>query len=113
MAPGTTLKSLTTLLFFIAPALAVPSIENLSFDSNALSLLHARSGPLEVRGVYGGRKKRYLIERQDSTRSCCREKLCLTVIGQILDHNCKCEKCVTGFPALDGRSCQEKCPDGE
>jgi hypothetical protein len=116
MAPITVLKSLSWLVLFSKnfAVLANPSADSLSpLDSHALSLLHARSSPLEIRGVYNGRKRRYIVERQDDSRKCCKEKLCLTLMGQILDENCKCEKCVTGFPALDGKSCQEDCPDSK
>ncbi|KAF2824666.1 hypothetical protein CC86DRAFT_296063 [Ophiobolus disseminans] len=94
----------------------MPSFDHGSFDGASLlplgGILNARSEPLEIRGVYGGRKKRYIVERQESS-ACCKEKaVCLPSLGQILK-DCKCQKCPTGFPALGGTSCQDSCPEGQ
>jgi hypothetical protein len=43
----------------------------------------------------------------------CRERICLSVVGEIMDKNWKCKKCPTGVPAIDGKTCQDDCPSGE
>jgi hypothetical protein len=103
--------------FFVSRILALPSLDHTSFDDarklRALGSMRDPSiGDLVIRGVHGGRKKRYVIERQDN-RKCCRGKICLSVMGEILDKDCKCRKCPTGVPALDGKICQDNCPDGK
>ncbi|KAH8711914.1 hypothetical protein GQ44DRAFT_626345 [Phaeosphaeriaceae sp. PMI808] len=76
-------------------------------------MLDSRSGPFEIRGVYGGRKKRYIVEREETAcfRTCKEKPICLPTLGEIIK-DCKCQKCPTGVPALDGGSCEENCPNG-
>jgi hypothetical protein len=94
---------------------AIPSIEHDALDDRGIlplgGVLDPSAQHLEIRGVVGGRKTRYILEREEK-KKCCRKKLCLSVMGEILDKDCKCKKCPTGVPALDGRSCQDACPAG-
>lgn len=55
--------------------------------------------------------KNGLQKRADN--QCCKDKFCLSLLGEILDKNCKCKKCTTGVPTLDGKDCQKECPSGE
>ncbi|KAI8935008.1 hypothetical protein NX059_008674 [Plenodomus lindquistii] len=97
----------------------MPSIDHIPIDRlsmwNPHKELRASFAPLEIRGVYGGRKRRYVIERAEGgscPRECKKKIVCLPTLGEVLN-DCKCRKCPTGFPALDGKSCAEKCPDGQ
>jgi hypothetical protein len=118
MAPGAVLKSLCLLWLLAQTAFSMPSFDHGSFDDGSLlafgSVLHPRSEPYEIRGVYGGRKKRFIVEREEPS-SCskeCKEKIiCMPTIGMILK-DCKCQKCPTGVPTIDGKSCQDDCPQG-
>ncbi|KAF2749770.1 hypothetical protein M011DRAFT_456536 [Sporormia fimetaria CBS 119925] len=96
---------------------AILSFDHIRFDdlssAGAMGTLRNPTvGNLVIRGVSGGRRKRYIIKREED-RLCCRDKLCPSVLGQILDRDCSCKKCPTGVPALDGRTCQENCPQGQ
>jgi hypothetical protein len=109
-------KALVCISLLASPTFSMPSFDHGSFEGAALlalgSVLKPRAEPFEIRGVYGGRKKRYIVER-DEPRSCCKETLiCWPSVGMILK-DCKCQKCPTGFPALGGNSCQDNCPDGK
>jgi hypothetical protein len=113
MAADTLLKALAMVCLLVGTTLSMPSFDSGSFDDGSLlnlnGILTPRSEPFEIRGVYGGRKKRYIVERK---AACCRQKpLCLPTLGQFIKE-CKCEKCPTGIPALDGLSCTENCPEG-
>ena len=93
----------------------MPPFNHGSFDSGSIlplgGVLNVRSEPLEIRGVYGGRRKLYIVER-DEDSACCKEKvICLPTLGQIIK-DCKCQKCDKGVPALGGSSCQDNCPEG-
>lgn len=118
MASDTKSKALVSLCLFMGSTISMPSFDHGSFDSGSIlplgGMLNTRPQPLEIRGVYGGRKKRYIVER-DEPNACsseCRNKpLCLPTLGQIIK-DCKCQQCPTGVPALDGKSCQDNCPDG-
>lgn len=97
---------------------AMPSMVQFSNDTGSVSSVHdmldARSDPLEIRGVYGGRHKRYILERADAgscSRECKEKPICLPTFGEIIK-DCKCQKCPTGVPALGGDSCQDTCPEG-
>ncbi|KAH7346963.1 hypothetical protein BKA66DRAFT_614464 [Pyrenochaeta sp. MPI-SDFR-AT-0127] len=89
-----------------------------SFDHSSLlplgSVLNTRSLPFEIRGVYGGRKKRYIVERDEAacSRECKEKPICFPTLGEIIK-DCKCQKCPTGVPALDGNTCEENCPQGQ
>lgn len=116
MASGTALKILSSICLLAELTSSMPSFDHGVFDDGALlplgGILAPRSEPIEIRGVYGGRKKRYIVEREETSK-CCREKvICFPSIGQILK-DCKCQKCPTGFPALGGTSCQDNCPEGK
>lgn len=88
-----------------------------SFDHGSLiplgGVLQPRSFPLEIRGVYGGRKKRYIVEREEAacSKECKEKPVCLPTLGEIIK-DCKCQKCPTGVPALDGKTCEENCSQG-
>jgi hypothetical protein len=103
----------------IGVALSMPSFDHGSLHDGSLltfgEVLTPRAGPFEIRGVQGGRKKRYIIERQEPntcSKKCTQKPICLPTLGQIIK-DCKCEKCPTGIPALDGMSCQDNCPEGK
>lgn len=102
-------------LIIVVPIFAIPPVDRGGLIGRDIlpmgGILSPRGGILEVRSVYGGRKKRYIIE-QRAKKQCCREKICLSIMGEILDKDCKCKKCPTGVPALDGKSCQNDCPQG-
>jgi hypothetical protein len=118
MTMGKVLRALGLLASLLHAISAMPSFDHGSFNDGSLltfgSILHPRSEPFEIRGVYGGRKKRYIVERE-APSSCskeCKEKvICLPTLGNIIK-DCKCQKCPTGVPALDGKSCQENCAKG-
>lgn len=115
MASDSTYKTLLIFCLLARPSHSMPSFDHGSFDSASVlalgSVLNPRSEPFEIRGVYGGRKKRFIVQR-DEPSSCCKGKVtCIPSIGQILK-DCKCSKCPPGlFPAF-GTDCQDKCPDG-
>lgn len=115
MGPVVFLKGLAWISLLGGLSFAMPS-SNDGLDLDAILPLHGmlspRSEPLEVRGVYGGRKKRYIVERAAPT--CCTNNMkCNATTGEHLDNDCKCTKCKTGnFPTTDGRSCTDKCPHG-
>jgi len=115
MAPDIVLKALVCLGLLAGTTVSMPSFDQGSFDSGSIlplgGILNARSdGPFEVRGVYGGRKKRYIVERKEA---CCKNKpICLSVVGEFIK-DCKCTKCPAGkVPAPGGASCQDNCPQG-
>ncbi|ORY14931.1 hypothetical protein BCR34DRAFT_598835 [Clohesyomyces aquaticus] len=87
-----------------------------AFDGNSIfslgGVLNPRTDNYEIRGVHGGKKKRYVIAKRAKGRKCCGSKIYLSVMRETLDKNCKRKKCPTGVPSLDGESCQDKCPDG-
>jgi len=95
------------------PMTAPFSIRNGSMIS-AYDKIDVGSHPLEIRGVYGGRKRRYIIEKA-KPGSCphkCKEKpICLPTFGEIIK-DCRCQKCLTGVPDPRGNFCQETCPEG-
>lgn len=90
----------------------MPSFDVAPFLSSG-GIFMPNTFPMEIRGVHGGRKKRYIIEREEPSCSKeCKEKpICLPTLGEIIK-DCKCQKCGTGVPALDGSSCEENCPEG-
>ena len=113
MTTNALLRALAIFCLLAGTTLSMPSFDTGSFeDGSSLNLggiLTPRSGPFEIRGVYGGRRKRYIVERQEK---CCKVKVfCKHTLGQFIN-DCKCEKCPNGFPALDGKSCNENCPEG-
>jgi hypothetical protein len=119
MASSSVFKVLTCLSLLIGTALSIPSFDHGSFDDGSFlalgSFLHPRSEPFEIRGVYGGRKKRYIVERQEPSacpKECKQKPLCMPTLGEIVK-DCACQKCPTGIPALDGKSCQDNCPQGK
>ena len=95
MCPSKLLHILAVFLS-VRPLLAVPSIVNEDLNGQLLpfgaSVINSDSDHLAVRGVVGGRKKRYVIER-DEERRCCRQKQCLSLKAEFLDKDCKCNKC--------------------
>jgi hypothetical protein len=110
------LKALIWVPLLGGVSLAMPSSNN---DLNLRSilplndLLIPRSEPLEIRGVYGGKKRRYIILPRASS-TCCKKPKCKATIGEFLDENCKCAKCKAGtFPSIDGLLCTDKCPQGK
>lgn len=115
MSSNVFLQALVWVSLLGGSSLAIPS-SNDGLDLNGLlplnGMLSPRSEPLEIRGVYGGRKKRYIVERAAPT-CCSNNKKCNAAIGEYLDNSCKCKKCGPGkFPTADGRLCADRCPDG-
>jgi hypothetical protein len=110
--PVAALRALGVLGLLIHTISSMPSFDNDSFKDGSLltfgSVLHSRAEPYEIRGVHGGRKKRYIVEREEPS-SCSKEVICLPTLGNIIK-DCKCQKCPIGVPALDGKSCQDNCP---
>ncbi|KAF1999307.1 hypothetical protein P154DRAFT_577029 [Amniculicola lignicola CBS 123094] len=102
-------------LSFVVPSFAIPSISNGGFDGSSLlpygGILNPSSGRLEIRGVVGGRKKRYIIEREGA-KSCCKDKLCKSLLGEILEKNCKCKACPLGQVPFSASQCKNECPSG-
>lgn len=90
---------LTVLCFLVPHIFCSPSIT--ARDFNGLNLFPygtvkiPSTGHLEIRGIIQGRKKKYIFKREEPGRACCREKLCLSLLGEILDRDCKCQKCST------------------
>jgi hypothetical protein len=116
MVPKVFLKALVWAPLFGGISLAMPSSNDNGLDLRAIlpmnGMLNPRSEPLEIRGVYGGKKKRYIIETR-APRQCCEKKKCKPTIGEFLNDDCKCAKCPAGkFPSKDGRSCLDRCPEG-
>jgi hypothetical protein len=117
MATNALLRALTCLCLLTGTTLSMPSFDHGSFDDGSLlrlgGSLTPSTGPIEIRGVYGGQKKRYILEREEAacSRECREKPICLPTLGEIVK-DCKCQKCGTGIPALDGNSCQDDCPDG-
>jgi hypothetical protein len=119
MAASSVFKVLTCLCLLTRTALSIPSFDHGSFDDGSFlalgSFLHPRSETFEIRGVYDGRKKRYIVERQEASacsKECKQKPLCMPTLGEIVK-DCACQKCPTGIPALDGKSCEENCPQGK
>ena len=102
-------RALIPLLIFINPKSAIPSSSYSDIDNDALLALGGtvflRAEPLEICGVYNGRKKRYIVDR-DERRKCCRDKICLSVMGEILDKDPK-GKC-PGDTVLDPKEGPQK-----
>ncbi|KAF2874713.1 hypothetical protein BDV95DRAFT_615994 [Massariosphaeria phaeospora] len=106
------------ILSFVTPISTIPAISNADLDGFGLlpygGVVSRSTGThLEIRGVVGGRKKRYIIERAES-KKCCRDKpFCRNLLGEIMDKNCKCNSCGIGkVPNLAGTDCTDDCPQG-
>lgn len=118
MAAITILKPMACLYLLIGIALSIPSFDHGSFDDGSLLPIRGafmpRAAPFEIRGVQGGRKKRYIVEREEPSacsKECSQRPVCLPTLGEVIK-DCKCKRCVSGIPAPDGKSCQENCPEG-
>tara|TARA_R110002003_G_scaffold9_5_gene392 strand:- start:25449 stop:25853 length:405 start_codon:yes stop_codon:yes gene_type:complete len=120
MASHPRLKALVCLYLLTRTTFSMPSFDHGSFDEGSLlrlgGILYPRSEPFEIRGVYGGRKKRYIVER-DEPSACskeCKEKpICMPTLGEIIK-DCKCQKCpLNSIPGIGGSSCEENCPEGK
>jgi hypothetical protein len=124
MVTTTLLKALGCLCVFVGTTVSRPSIDYGSFDHGSLLPLvgmhQARSEPFETRGVYGGRKKRYIIEREEPAKACKKkDKKCdtpeevaskklLCLPGNGFDiRQCKCVKCKPGRA-----TCEDDCEQG-
>jgi hypothetical protein len=120
MVTITLLRALSFLCVFVGTTVSRPSIDYGSFDDGSLlplgSMLHARSEPIEIRGVYGGRKKRYIIERDETAKACRRKcssdadklKKTMCLLPKMWSSKkCKCIKC-----ALGRKTCDDECPKG-
>jgi hypothetical protein len=85
---------LAALFYLIGSSAAAPSVSE-ELEGSVLpfgAIDNPGSEHLVIRGVVGGRKKRYVIERQEK-KKCCREKMCLSLKAEIMDKDCKCKKC--------------------
>jgi hypothetical protein len=64
MASHSAYKTLVIFCLLARPTQSMPSFDHGSFDSASVlalgNVLNPRSEPFEIRGVYGGRKKRYV-----------------------------------------------------
>jgi hypothetical protein len=122
MVSSTLLRALSCLCVFVGTTVSRPSVDYGSFDGDSLlplgGMLHARSEPIEIRGVYGGRKKRYIIERGTTPNACkkkcnaaealLKSKLCFPgTYFDKSDSKCKCVKCKAGRP-----TCEDDCEQG-
>ncbi|KAH7109472.1 hypothetical protein B0J11DRAFT_499781 [Dendryphion nanum] len=95
---------------FCGPSVSAPEFNGLNLIPYG-GIKAPSTGHLEIRGVLGGRKKRYIFKREEPGRACCREKFCLSLLGEILDKDCKCQKCpIPKVPELSGKDCQDECP---
>ncbi|KAH5220169.1 hypothetical protein HBI25_187400 [Parastagonospora nodorum] len=110
---STSLRLLAPLLLLTYVCHAMPSFDHGSLSPLG-SVLNPRSFPIEIRGVYGGRKKRYIVERDAPacSKECKEKPICIPTLGEIIK-DCKCQKCPTGVPTLDGNNCEENCPKGQ
>ena len=117
MVTITLLRALSCLCIFVGTSVSRPSIDYGSFDDGSIlplgGMLHARSEPIEIRGVYGGRKKRYVIERAPAPnpKACCvngkKEKEKCKAPKTWNSRKCKCLKCAVGK-----KDCDDECPKG-
>ncbi|KAF2449702.1 hypothetical protein P171DRAFT_405159 [Karstenula rhodostoma CBS 690.94] len=95
----------------------MPSSDYGSLDNDGILPLGVSLNPtadnIEFKGVYSGRKVRYVVERAPE-KQCCRNKpLCLNILGEIYEE-CKCKKCSPAqVPSSSGKSCQDNCADGQ
>jgi hypothetical protein len=103
---------LSCMLLLAGTSLAIPSFDHASLSPFG-NVLSPRTFPMEIRGVYGGRKKRYIVEREEPacSKECRNKPLCFPTLGEILK-DCKCQKCGTKVPTLDGSNCEDNCPQG-
>jgi hypothetical protein len=124
MVTTTLLRALGCLCVFVGTTVSRPSIDYGSFDDASIlplgGMLHARSEPIEIRGVYGGRKKRYIIERDEPPKACKKKDKCDFVEQQFKskfcipgtyfdksDKKCRCVPCKKGRP-----TCADECDQG-
>jgi hypothetical protein len=114
------LRALGYLCVFFGTTVSRPSTDYGSFDDVSIlplgGMLHARSEPIEIRGVYGGRKKRYIIEREEPSKAC--KIKCSGLVDTVQKakcfppkywnkKKCKCEDCPLGR-----KVCNDDCPKG-
>jgi hypothetical protein len=99
-------------IFLAGTSFAVPSFDHTSLSSFG-SVLSPKTFPMEIRGVYGGRKRRYIVERDEPacSKECRNKPPCFPTLGEIVK-DCQCQKCGTKVPTLDGKNCEDNCPQG-
>jgi hypothetical protein len=116
MVPNGLLELLVWTSLLGGLSLAKPSPGSDGLDTSTITLMNdvlsPKSEPLGIGGLKSWRKKRYIIEGR-GPRKCCNLIACDSESGEFLNNDCNCTKCEAGkFPAKDGRSCVDKCPEG-
>ncbi|KAF2175663.1 hypothetical protein K469DRAFT_701579 [Zopfia rhizophila CBS 207.26] len=105
---------------FAAPSFSSGNLDSLSLvpigghlDLRGLNALNAPS--LEIRGVVGGRKKRFVVVRAEEKDACCPDSKCSRAKNEITTKgDCKCKTCPAGTkPNTRGDKCEKSEPNEE